>query len=216
MNFRYYKRFSRKVGMMKNIIYGLQDPRTDDIMYVGKSTQGMDRPKQHLSGSHNSLVRDWVNSLNADNLEPNILVLEGCEEPSFLLDKEKFWIDKLLKEHHPLLNTIIYESHLEKRISIAKIEKELDTKIKNLSQKIVELSKGESETLSIDNKSLGRMVKNRRKLAGLTQKELADISGVGKTVVFDIEKGKKTVQSNSLNKTLDALGIKTVYFIPSR
>lgn len=47
-----------------------------------------------------------------------------------------------------------------------------------------------------------------RKKSKLTQKQLADLAGVGKTVVFDIEKGKETVQLNSLLKVLSVLNIK--------
>jgi len=47
-----------------------------------------------------------------------------------------------------------------------------------------------------------------RKKSKLTQKQLADLAGVGKTVVFDIEKGKETVQLNSLLKVLAVLNIK--------
>ena len=37
---------------------------------------------------------------------------------------------------------------------------------------------------------LGALVKDHRKNAGLTQLELANLAGVGKTTVFDIEKNK--------------------------
>ena len=57
------------------------------------------------------------------------------------------------------------------------------------------------ETLSI-------IIKKHRKLAGLSQKSLADLAGVGKTVVFDIEKGKETIQLNTLLKILKVLNIK--------
>ncbi len=57
-------------------------------------------------------------------------------------------------------------------------------------------------------KKLADIIKSHRKKAGLTQKELADLSGLGKTVIFDIEKGKETVQFNSLLKVLKALNIK--------
>ncbi len=46
-----------------------------------------------------------------------------------------------------------------------------------------------------------------RKAANLTQLELAELAGVGKTVVFDIEKGKKTVKLDTLMKILKVLNI---------
>jgi len=55
---------------------------------------------------------------------------------------------------------------------------------------------------------LGQIVKNHRKKTGLTQKLLADLAGLGKTAIFDIEKGKDTVQFSSLLKVLKTLNIK--------
>lgn len=57
-------------------------------------------------------------------------------------------------------------------------------------------------------KQLGKTVIFHRKKSKLTQKQLADLAGVGKTVVFDIEKGKETVQLNTLLKVLSVLNIK--------
>ena len=54
---------------------------------------------------------------------------------------------------------------------------------------------------------LGKIVLFHRKKSGLTQKQLAEMAGVGKTVVFDIEKGKATVQMNSLFRVLSVLNI---------
>jgi len=62
--------------------------------------------------------------------------------------------------------------------------------------------------------NIGRMVKFHRKKAGLNQKELADLAGLGKTVVFDIEKGKETVKLNTLLKVLEALNIKINFNSP--
>lgn len=56
-------------------------------------------------------------------------------------------------------------------------------------------------------KELGNIVLKHRKACGLTQKELAELAGIGKTVIFDIEKGKETVQFNSLQKVLKVLNI---------
>jgi y4mF family transcriptional regulator len=57
-------------------------------------------------------------------------------------------------------------------------------------------------------KQIGKTVTFLRKQARLTQKQLADLAGVGKTVVFDVEKGKETVQLNSLLKVFSILNIK--------
>lgn len=54
---------------------------------------------------------------------------------------------------------------------------------------------------------LGALIKCHRQRAKLTQKELADLAGVGKTAVFDIEHGKKTVQLDTLQNVCGALNI---------
>lgn len=55
---------------------------------------------------------------------------------------------------------------------------------------------------------LATIIRKHRKAAGLSQLQLAELAGVGKTVVFDIEKGKETVQLNTLTKILKVLNIK--------
>ena len=55
---------------------------------------------------------------------------------------------------------------------------------------------------------LGNVVRYHRKRAGLTQLELAVLAGIGKATVFDIEKGKATVQLSSLERALRALNIR--------
>ena len=61
---------------------------------------------------------------------------------------------------------------------------------------------------------IGDIVKYHRKKAGLNQKALADIAGIGKTAVFDIEKGKKTVQFKSIGSVLKALNINILFDSP--
>ncbi len=55
---------------------------------------------------------------------------------------------------------------------------------------------------------IGELLKHHRKRAGLTQLALADLAGVGKTTVFDIEHGKATVQLDSLLAVLEVLNIR--------
>lgn len=57
---------------------------------------------------------------------------------------------------------------------------------------------------------LSKIIRNHRKAAGLSQLQLAEMAGVGKTVVFDVEKGKETIQLDTLRKILRVLNIKVV------
>jgi len=50
---------------------------------------------------------------------------------------------------------------------------------------------------------IATMIHYYRKQSGLSQQALATLAGVGKTVIFDIEKGKETVQLNTILKILD-------------
>jgi y4mF family transcriptional regulator len=56
-------------------------------------------------------------------------------------------------------------------------------------------------------RDIGRMIRFHRKKAKLTQAELAKFSGVGKTVVFDIEQGKESIRLSTLVKILHTLNI---------
>jgi HTH-type transcriptional regulator/antitoxin HipB len=67
---------------------------------------------------------------------------------------------------------------------------------------------------TIDN--IAETVHYFRKQSGLSQQQLAQLAGVGKTVVFDIEKGKATVQLNSLLSILDILNIQIKLETPWR
>ena len=60
----------------------------------------------------------------------------------------------------------------------------------------------------LDPKTLSFILIKHRKEAGLSQKKLAELAGVGKTVVFDLEKGKETVQLDTLLKIFEVLNIR--------
>lgn len=65
-----------------------------------------------------------------------------------------------------------------------------------------------SDIIMLEPKLLASIIKKHRKAAGLSQLQLAEMADVGKTVVFDIEKGKETIQLNTLRKILTVLNIK--------
>lgn len=61
---------------------------------------------------------------------------------------------------------------------------------------------------------LAEIIRKHRKAAGLSQIQLAEMAGVGKTVVFDLEKGKETIQLDTLRKILSVLNIKVQLISP--
>ena len=61
---------------------------------------------------------------------------------------------------------------------------------------------------------IATIIRNHRKAANLTQLRLAELAGVGKTVVFDIEKGKETIKIQTLRKILKVLNIEMRFTSP--
>lgn len=61
---------------------------------------------------------------------------------------------------------------------------------------------------------IAKSIKHNRKEAGLSQAQLAELAGIGKTVVFDIEHGKNSVQFSSVLKLLKVLNIKLEIISP--
>ncbi len=64
------------------------------------------------------------------------------------------------------------------------------------------------------NSDLQNIIYFHRKQAKLNRKDLADLAGVGKTVIYDIEHGKETVKWSTLKVVLEALNIKVKFKSP--
>lgn len=54
--------------------------------------------------------------------------------------------------------------------------------------------------------SIGTFVRARRKAARLTQRELAELAGVGNRVVWELERGKPTMRMDVVNAVLGVFG----------
>ncbi len=61
---------------------------------------------------------------------------------------------------------------------------------------------------------ISKIVLFHRKKSGLTRNQLADLAGVGKTAIYDIEKGKETIRFSTLQKVLKALNINIIFTSP--
>jgi HTH-type transcriptional regulator / antitoxin HipB len=61
---------------------------------------------------------------------------------------------------------------------------------------------------------IAKTIRYFRKQSGLSQQDLAELAGIGKTVVFDVEKGKASVQLDTLLKILGVLNIRLTLETP--
>lgn len=75
----------------KYFIYGLVDPRDLLIHYVGLSSRGMRRPREHRHSSNLGCGK-WVKQLQAAGLDYEIVVLEELPDDSAIGVTERWWI----------------------------------------------------------------------------------------------------------------------------
>lgn len=79
------------------LVYGLRDPRTGEIRYVGLSRRGMSRPLEHmfpaeLKKTHTYKQR-WVQALiQKHGIVPEIVVLQQFPTEEGLCEAERWWI----------------------------------------------------------------------------------------------------------------------------
>jgi transcriptional regulator with XRE-family HTH domain len=59
-----------------------------------------------------------------------------------------------------------------------------------------------------------QLIRDHRRIAGLTQAQLARLAGVGKTVVWDLEHGKESVQWDTLQKIFHVLNVSVEWRSP--
>jgi len=58
------------------------------------------------------------------------------------------------------------------------------------------------------------VIRMHRMAAKLSRVQLAEMAGVGKTVIYDIENGKESVQLNTLRKIFKILNIRIILTSP--
>jgi hypothetical protein len=81
--------------MSRFLIYGLIDPRTLFIRYIGLSSSGMARPAYHRTPSGMKISghrTSWIKGLRAEGLDYATVVLAEASSKASLCDEERFWI----------------------------------------------------------------------------------------------------------------------------
>ncbi len=58
---------------------------------------------------------------------------------------------------------------------------------------------------------IGKIIKERRALLGISQQDLSDYSGVGISTVKDLERGVGNPSIDTLKKILDVVGLEMIF-----
>lgn len=92
--------------MATNYIYGLRDPLTREIRYVGKSTQPIFRLRGHLKDAKEARTHKqrWLRQLEEKGLAPELVILEEVKAPRTWQQAEREWIAKGKEMGWPLTN----------------------------------------------------------------------------------------------------------------
>jgi len=99
---------SKETTSSRFIVYALHHPDSDHV-YIGLSTKGMKRPRQHglpyfLRKCAHLPKTKWIKALRERGLEPDVVVLEECSSKSELNEAERFHILYLRSIGMRLLN----------------------------------------------------------------------------------------------------------------
>lgn len=97
--------------------YGIVDPRTHRIIYIGQTNNYERRQKEHRMAhrtrgrSKKGSLQHWLKGLNRAGDKPRFIKLEEVEGEEASLASELEWIEKLSAAGVPLLNR--WEEHRE-------------------------------------------------------------------------------------------------------
>lgn len=172
---------------MKNVIYGLRDPRNDVHYYIGKSTIGNKRALSHLKISHSDKVNEWIAEVRKNGFEPLVDIIDEVDDINLLGEREKFWIKFYFEKNPMLLNGY-------------------------LKPQYINFSVNEKKEVRLLNESLPQLhllLKNARKAQKLNQIEMSNISGISLGTLKRIEQGESNVSFSNFLKYLKALNHET-------
>lgn len=85
-------------------IYGLVDPDSGDVRYIGKSIRPVERLSNHMNESSQCHRSHWLQSLRAQGKRPGMVLFERIEGEWPWQESERFWIAHGRAQGWPLTN----------------------------------------------------------------------------------------------------------------
>lgn len=107
------------------VVYGISDPLTGKVVYVGQTGDLRKRVRGHLRRglqfARHPPIRRWLYDVMHSDRALEFIVLESCVDEACSLLAEAAWVEKLSSQGHPLLNNwkihkaIIRENGINRR-----------------------------------------------------------------------------------------------------
>lgn len=88
---------------MKHCVYALIDPRSDELFYIGQTSDLARRRGEHQEGT-DQLSGLRVRQIRIAGFVPHVIVLERCRDMASALSAEIFWIELARARGMQLLN----------------------------------------------------------------------------------------------------------------
>lgn len=92
------------IDMTPVYIYGLVDPETNQIRYIGKSIRPFERLTNHMNEKSNCHRSHWLQSLKRKGLKPTLVIFEEIIGEWPWQEAEIYWISRGRKLGWPLTN----------------------------------------------------------------------------------------------------------------
>jgi len=157
--------------MNKYKIYTLEDPITNEIRYVGKTSRNTDkRLSEHISSlkaNHGTHKINWIKLLLKNNLKPLLKIIDLADNELHMEELEKYWIKQLKHWGFSLVNSCDYGPGVLNR----KVHEETKIKVSiplicwDKNGDIVDIFYGAREAsrkLNISYKHISSVAKNKR------------------------------------------------------
>lgn len=173
-----------------SFIYGLIDPNTLDVRYIGKAHDPWGRlygPQGHLKDKYHCYKVHWIQSLLKQNLTPNICIFEQCNE-TIWQEREKDWIAFGKRVGWPLTNTTDGGEGFSKGCFVSE-ETRNKIRIANVGKKLSEETKNKLHAIN-----LGNIVSEK------TKQLISKNNGRGMLGRHQSEKSKQLLRDNHTGK----------------
>lgn len=107
------------------VVYGIIDPRSSEVFYVGRTSSFVLRCEQHRNGT-DQISGLIVRQINETGFIPQFVVLERCDGETASVEREAHWIDLMLKVGAPLTNAEAYNDSEERDATRSALRTALD------------------------------------------------------------------------------------------